>query len=126
MQYVYPEGIPSAEAFGTPKVVTLGIVEERDVALPLSFVKRGGASLNIGGGGGITRGIKIEGRRVRVRVTARRVVVVTTRELGSVVGAAVGGFANHADGRGAAVGLLIGYGVGWLWDSYGPTRTEPK
>jgi hypothetical protein len=78
-QYVYPEGIPSAEAFGTPTVVTRGIAEERDEALPLSFVKRGGASLNVGGGGGITRGIKIEGRRIRVRLTARRVVVVTTK-----------------------------------------------
>lgn len=111
-------GIPSAEAFGGTTVVIGGTAVERDIALS-GTVKRAFSRVS-GGGDGMTRGVRIERRGVRVRLTARRVVVVTTRELGCVIGAAVGGIANPSNGRAAAAGLLIGYGVGWLWDSYGP------
>lgn len=79
-----------------------------------------GSSRVSAGGGASSRGYKSSEREgIRVRLTTKRVVVVTTRELGGVVAAAVGGIANPTDGRAAAIGLLIGYGVGWLWDSFG-------
>jgi hypothetical protein len=95
-------GIASAEAFGGTVVIG-GTAIEHDVALP-----------------GTLRRVRIERRGIRVMLTARRRVIVPARELCVLAGGIVGGFGNPVDSRGGAIGVLIGFAVGWWWEAYGP------